>query len=100
MGRQEQIDKACEAMDAEVQAGFQLGVEWADENPERIGSFKVCKENDKLREMLAIAVEALKFADDRFNHACNIEYGNDTGIENCVKCKLRKAIAKIEELNK
>lgn len=36
--------------------------------------------------------EALVYALERINHSCNIEYGNNTGVENCVVCIARKAL--------
>lgn len=87
----EQINKACEAMDAEVQAGFELGAQWADENPPDLSVYyeELRGQLKQRGEMLAIAVEALKFAVKRYDTGCELHE---------VFLKSKEALAKIEEL--
>ncbi len=33
-------------------------------------------------------------------HSCNIEYGNDTGKENCSKCKVLNALKLLEGIGR
>lgn len=75
----EQVDKnanACEAFSIEV---------------DRLNN---ALEHERARS--AKLVEALKESKDRINHSCNIEYGNNTGVENCSVCKSNRAIADYE----
>lgn len=64
-------------------------------------AFKILMaEIHKLRAENAKLKEALEYYNKRANHSCNIEYGNNVGIENCALCKGLLALAKAEEVLK
>jgi capsular polysaccharide biosynthesis protein len=57
---------------------------------------KLKDENEQLKEKLELVAKALKLYVSRSEHSCNIEYGNNVGVERCVKCNGIKALEKMK----
>lgn len=68
-------------------------------NPEIEGKaiIHVREVNPELDAAIEKCESVLKIAASYRDHTCNIEYGNETGIETCVKCKIVNALAALKK---
>jgi hypothetical protein len=51
----------------------------------------------KMIEIISDMKVGLEIQSLNRNHTCNIEYGNCTGVENCLKCKANTLLNRVDE---